>query len=84
MKALIVTADDFAFSPEVTAGICEARRRGVVTEASILVFSPWAAEALARASDVALPMGRPSTWCRPLSCRGRRCWDPGAGSAPSC
>jgi len=57
MTALIVTADDFAFSPEVTAGICEARRRGVVTEASMLIFSPWAAEALARAGDVALPVG---------------------------
>ena len=57
MKALIVTADDFACSPEITAGICEARRRGVVTEASILIYSPWTAEALTRARDVALPIG---------------------------
>ena len=57
MKAIIVTADDFAVSPEVTAGICEARRCGVVTETSILIRSPWAVESMAMAKDAGLSMG---------------------------
>lgn len=57
MPAIIVTADDFALSPEVSVGICEAHRCGVVTETSVLIRSPWAAEAMAMAQDVGLAMG---------------------------
>jgi predicted glycoside hydrolase/deacetylase ChbG (UPF0249 family) len=57
MKAIIINADDYAFSPEITAGICYGYRRGVITDTSILVRSPYAPEAIARAADVGLPMG---------------------------
>jgi predicted glycoside hydrolase/deacetylase ChbG (UPF0249 family) len=57
MNAIIVTADDFACSPQVTAGICEARRCGVVTETSILIRSPWAAESIGQGQDVGLSIG---------------------------
>jgi predicted glycoside hydrolase/deacetylase ChbG (UPF0249 family) len=57
MPAIIVTADDFALSPEVSAGVCEAHRCGVVTETSVLIRSPWAAESVAMAKDAGLAMG---------------------------
>jgi len=57
MDALIVTADDLALSPQVTAGITDACRYGVVTTASLLVYSPWAGEAVAQGRDVGLAIG---------------------------
>lgn len=57
MNAIIVTADDFALSPEITAGTCQACCHGVVTEASMLIRSPWAAESLAQGRDAGLSIG---------------------------
>lgn len=57
MNIVIVTADDFAWSPEITAGVCEACRHGVVTEASILIRSPWAAQSIQQGMDVGLSIG---------------------------
>lgn len=54
---IIVTADDFALSPEITAGVCRACRHGVVTETSILIRSPWAAESMAQGRDAGLSIG---------------------------
>jgi len=57
MKFLIVNADDFGFSQEINAGVCEAHQRGVVTDASLLVRSPHARHALGLAKNAHLPVG---------------------------
>ncbi|MCX6031367.1 MAG: ChbG/HpnK family deacetylase [Chloroflexi bacterium] len=57
MRALIVNADDLAYSPEVSAGICEAHVRGVVTETTALVRSPYARASIAQAQAVGLSVG---------------------------
>jgi predicted glycoside hydrolase/deacetylase ChbG (UPF0249 family) len=57
MRALIVNADDLAYSPEVTAGICEAHAHGVVTDASALVRSPHARTSISQAQAVGLAVG---------------------------
>jgi hopanoid biosynthesis associated protein HpnK len=45
LKHLIVTADDFGRSPEINAAIERAHRAGFVTQASLMVNEPSAAEA---------------------------------------
>ena len=45
-KWLIVNADDFGLSGPRNAGIMEAHRRGIVTSASILVYTPGFREAV--------------------------------------
>ncbi len=57
MRYLIVNADDFGISPEVTKGIIEAFKNGIVTDTSILICSPYAEQSLARAIEVGLPVG---------------------------
>jgi predicted glycoside hydrolase/deacetylase ChbG (UPF0249 family) len=57
MKFMIVTADDFALSPEITVGTCQACLHGVVTEASILIRSPWAAESIVQGRNAGLSIG---------------------------
>ncbi len=57
MKYLIVNADDFGFSLEVTKGVIEAFTNGIVTDTSILINSPYAEQALASAKEVGLPVG---------------------------
>jgi chitin disaccharide deacetylase len=57
MRYLIVNADDFGISPEVTKGIIEAFIIGIVTDTSILICSPYAEQALANAIEVGLPVG---------------------------
>lgn len=47
MRRLLVTADDFGLSPEVNAAVEIAHRNGVLTEASLMVGAPAAAEAVA-------------------------------------
>lgn len=49
MRYLIVNADDLGLSPGVTRGILEAHARGIVTSASLMVDTPWSAEAAALA-----------------------------------
>jgi predicted glycoside hydrolase/deacetylase ChbG (UPF0249 family) len=56
-RTLIVNADDFGFSPQVNAGILEAFTHGVVTDTSVLIFSPHAANGLKMAKEVGLPVG---------------------------
>jgi hopanoid biosynthesis associated protein HpnK len=46
LKHLIVTADDFGRSPEINAAIDRAHRAGFVTQASLMVNEPAAAEAV--------------------------------------
>jgi len=57
MKYLIINADDFGFSPQINKGICDAYLRGVVTDTTILIHSPYAEEAIAMASEISLPVG---------------------------
>lgn len=45
MKRLIVNGDDFGAGPGVNRGLIEAHRRGILTSASLLVGTPWSAEA---------------------------------------
>lgn len=49
MKRLVVTADDFGLSREVNEAIELAHRQGILTSASLMVGSPAAADAVARA-----------------------------------
>ena len=46
---LVVNADDLGYDPEIDRGILEAHRRGIVTSASAMVETPFAAAALASA-----------------------------------
>ncbi len=43
---LVVNADDLAYDPEIDRGILEAHRAGLVTSASAMVDTPFAARAL--------------------------------------
>jgi predicted glycoside hydrolase/deacetylase ChbG (UPF0249 family) len=49
MRYLIVNADDLGASPGITRGILEAHVHGIVTSASLMVDTPWSAEAAALA-----------------------------------
>lgn len=51
MKLLIVNADDFGFSPGVTAGIIEAHAHGIVTSTSMLVDTPFSQAAAVAARE---------------------------------
>jgi predicted glycoside hydrolase/deacetylase ChbG (UPF0249 family) len=51
---LIVNADDFGHSPEVNAGVIEAREHGIVTSASLMVRRPAARQAAAYGGDLDL------------------------------
>jgi len=46
---LLVNADDLGYDPRIDEGILEAHRRGLVTSATAMVLTPFAARALAEA-----------------------------------
>ncbi len=72
-RKVIVNADDFGFSPEVTAGILCAHREGVVTSTTIMANMPAAADALARLGEApGLGVGVHLNACQgpPLSAEG--------------
>jgi predicted glycoside hydrolase/deacetylase ChbG (UPF0249 family) len=48
-RRLIVNADDLGYDPEIDRGILEAHARGLVTSATAMVDTPFAAAALAAA-----------------------------------
>jgi predicted glycoside hydrolase/deacetylase ChbG (UPF0249 family) len=56
-KRLIVNADDLGYTPGVTRGIIRAHREGIVTSSSVLVNSPFAAEAIQTAMREAPALG---------------------------
>lgn len=56
MKLLIVNADDLGYDPEIDRGILEAHARGLVTSATAMVETPFAADAL-RAAPATLGVG---------------------------
>lgn len=49
MARLIVNADDLGYDPEIDRGILEAHRHGLVSSATAMVLTPFAARALAAA-----------------------------------
>jgi len=53
MKKLIINADDFGYTPGVTAGIIEAHKNGIVTSTTALTVSPHFKEAMEMAAKVA-------------------------------
>jgi predicted glycoside hydrolase/deacetylase ChbG (UPF0249 family) len=58
LRQLIVNADDLGHSTAVNAGIAEARERGIVTSASLMVLRPAAEEAAEQArADAGLSVG---------------------------
>jgi hypothetical protein len=67
MKGLIVNADDFGFSQAINEGICEAHVTGIVTDASLLVRSPYAEHAIRLAKQVDLPVGLHIDFVTPYS-----------------
>jgi predicted glycoside hydrolase/deacetylase ChbG (UPF0249 family) len=56
MPLLIVNADDLGYDPEIDRGILEAHERGIVTSATAMVDTPFAAAAL-RAAPRSLGVG---------------------------
>jgi chitin disaccharide deacetylase len=52
MRGLIANADDFGLSPGVNRGISKAHRDGVVRSASLMVDTPFSAEAAAMAMEM--------------------------------
>jgi predicted glycoside hydrolase/deacetylase ChbG (UPF0249 family) len=56
MKLLVVNADDLGYDPEIDRGILEAHARGIVTSATAMVDTPFAAAAL-RAAPSTLGVG---------------------------
>lgn len=51
---LILNADDFGYDPEVTRGIAESMRRGVVSSTTMIVNSPWSEDAAKDAEGLAI------------------------------
>jgi hypothetical protein len=49
VKLLVVNADDLGYDPEIDRGILEAHRRGIVSSATLMVETPYAARAVAAA-----------------------------------
>jgi predicted glycoside hydrolase/deacetylase ChbG (UPF0249 family) len=49
VRLLVVNADDLGYDPEIDRGILEAHARGIVTSATAMVETPFAAAALAAA-----------------------------------
>jgi predicted glycoside hydrolase/deacetylase ChbG (UPF0249 family) len=56
VKRLVVNADDLGYDPEIDRGILEAHARGIVTSATAMVETPFAADAL-RAAPPSLGVG---------------------------
>jgi predicted glycoside hydrolase/deacetylase ChbG (UPF0249 family) len=56
MRSLIVNADDLGYDPEIDRGILEAHEKGIVTSATAMVDTPFAASAL-RAAPPSLGLG---------------------------
>jgi predicted glycoside hydrolase/deacetylase ChbG (UPF0249 family) len=56
VRLLVVNADDLGYDPEIDRGILEAHARGIVTSATAMVETPFAAAAL-RAAPASLGIG---------------------------
>ena len=65
-KRLVVNADDLGYDPEIDRGILEAHERGIVTSATAMVDTPFAAAAL-RSAPPSLGVGLHAVLDRALS-----------------
>jgi chitin disaccharide deacetylase len=72
MQGLIVNADDFGFSQQINQGVCEAHVNGIVTDASLLVRSPYASQAIEMANQINLPVGLHIDFVTPYSASLRK------------
>ncbi len=52
MKNLVVVADDFGFSPGTNKGTIESIKKGIVTEPSLMVWSPGTKEAVVQIKEL--------------------------------
>jgi predicted glycoside hydrolase/deacetylase ChbG (UPF0249 family) len=66
-KRLIINADDLGYDPAVTDGILRAMNEGVVTSTTLMVNTPYAAEAAARARPLAVGLHLNLARWKPLS-----------------
>lgn len=57
MKYLVVNSDDFGVCHSVNTGTLRAFREGILTQASLMVPTPWFEEAVALAKEHRLPCG---------------------------
>ena len=72
MNKLIVTADDFGFSPSVNGAVIEAHKNGILTASSLMVNMPFAEQAVEQVSNevpklglglhICLTSGKPVTY----------------------
>ena len=53
-RRLILNADDFGYDPDVTRGIEESMRAGVVSSTTMMVNTPWSEHAAARANGLSI------------------------------
>jgi predicted glycoside hydrolase/deacetylase ChbG (UPF0249 family) len=69
MKQLIVNADDLGYDPAVDRGLLRALREGVVTSATLMVNTPFSADAAREARDLAVGLHLNLARGRPVSGR---------------
>jgi chitin disaccharide deacetylase len=80
MRYLIVNADDLGAAPGITRGILECHARGIVTSTSLMVETPWSAEAAA----LARPITRLSVGLHVDLARGEDAPNGAAGHGEAC
>lgn len=78
-RALIINADDLGYEPEVTRGIVEAMREGVVSSTTFIVNGPHSAAAAAQAKDLAVGLHLNFARWSKLSAKGE--WDEAQAAA---
>ncbi len=78
-RALIINADDLGYEPEVTRGIIEAMREGVVSSTTLIVNGPHSAAAAALAKG--LSVGLHLNLARWPKCSGKGDWDEAQAAA---
>jgi chitin disaccharide deacetylase len=67
MKKLIINADDLGYDPAVDRGLLRAMRSGVVTSATLMVNTPYSAEAARAAQGLAVGLHLNLARGRPVS-----------------
>lgn len=67
MKRLIINADDLGYDPAVDRGLLRAMRTGVVTSATLMVNTPYSAEAAKAAQGLAVGLHLNLARGRPVS-----------------
>jgi chitin disaccharide deacetylase len=68
-RLLIINADDLGYDPEITRGILECMRDGIVSSATLMVNTPFSEEAANQARDLAVGLHLNLARGRPVSNR---------------